>query len=149
MRYVVCILFLFAGASAYAEPWLCTLPDGRKEFSYEPESAKNRNCVDHPMSRGYVRSTRPAKRQAIKSSAGFPRVEPKTQEKRDVARREILQRELIEERRALAQAVRELTELKHSGVTSAAPTVAKQYEEKIRTHQANISAIEQELRIAG
>jgi hypothetical protein len=146
MRHALRLLFVLALAApaAYAEPWLCTLPDGRKEFSYEPESAKSRDCVDQPVSRGYVRRAPP--RDANASPAEFPRIEAATQKKRDVVRREILARELETERKALAGAMRELDEIKHARV---APAMVKHYENRIRVHQANIASLERELRVAG
>ena len=148
MKHVLWVLLLAASA-AQAEPWLCTLPDGRKEFSYERESASNRNCVDHPISRGYVRRAPPPGADPVSSPADFPRVEAKTQKKRDIARRDILERELAHERKALADAVRELGELKQARVAETAPTIVRQFEERIRTHRTNIVNLERELAGAG
>lgn len=148
MRRFLWALLALAPA-AYAEPWLCTLPDGRKEFSYEAESARQRNCVDHPISRGHVRRAPPPDADAQASPASFPRVDGKTQKKRDVTRREILERELAEERKALAGAIRELADLKQARVEQAAPTIIREYEARIRTHRTNIANLERELAGAG
>jgi hypothetical protein len=142
------VLLALAAPLAYAEPWLCTLSDGRKEFSYDAASASNRSCVDHPISRGYVRKPE-RERDVYASPADFPRVDAKTQKKRDVARRDILQRELAEERKALADATRELAELKQARVGTAVPAVLRQYEERIRVHRTNIANLEKELGGAG
>ena len=141
------VLLALAAPAAHASPWLCTLPDGRKEFSYDPQSAADRACVDNPISRGYVRRAPPPDRYG--TPADFPRVDGDTQKRRDVARREILQRELDEERRALQTAVRELAELKEARVGAVVPAVVKQYEERIRNHRTNIANIERELAHAG
>ena len=53
-RFALLPLMLAAASSAYAEPWLCTQPDGSRRFSYEPESARNPRCVDHPIASGNV-----------------------------------------------------------------------------------------------
>lgn len=145
--WVLLAIVLAAAPAAHASPWLCTLPDGRKEFSYDPQSASDRACVDSPISRGHVRRTPP--RDAYGVVADFPRVDAKTQKKRDVARRDILQRELEEERRALATAIRELADLKEARVGAVVPAVVKQYEERIRNHKTNIANIERELARAG
>ena len=146
MRRVFWVLLALGAPAAQAGPWLCTLPDGRKEFSYDPEVAKDPACVDHPISRGHVRRALPPSPYA--SPADFPRVEARVQKKRDVARREILERELTEERRALDNAVKELAEIKQ--VRSAgAPAMVRQYEQRIRGHQANITNLEKELARAG
>jgi hypothetical protein len=140
----VLLLLLGLAAPASAEPWLCTEPDGRKEFSYEPESARKPNCVDHPLSRGHVRRTPPPGVDRYASPADFPRISAKTQKRRDVARREILERELAEERKALAATIRELAELKQARVAANAPAV-KLYEDRIRTHETNIANLQKEL----
>jgi hypothetical protein len=144
MTRVLWIFLLLTASGAYAEPWLCTLPDGRKEFSYEPESASNKRCVNMPMSRGYVRATPSG---STEGSSDFPRVDRKTQKQRDAARRDILERELAEEKSALARTVAELEQVKRSRVE--APIVLRQYEERIRTHRTNIANIEKELGLAG
>src|SRR4051794_7902721 len=108
MRRVFWALVALTATAAQAEPWLCTLPDGSKEFSYEPEAARNRNCVAVPISRGYVRRAPARHPDAYASEAEFPRVDAKTQKRRDTARREILERELEEERRSLADATTRL-----------------------------------------
>ena len=145
MRRVFWVLLALAAPAAHAEPWLCTLPDGRKEFSYDAEVAKDPACVDQPISRGHVRRAPPRDRYGAQQD--FPRVDTKTQMKRDVARREILERELDEERRALSTAISELAEIKQARVS--APTVVKQYEQRIRTHRTNIVNLERELALAG
>ena len=146
MRRFLWVLLALAPA-AYAEPWLCTQPDGRKEFSYDPASASDRACVDHPISRGHVRRAPPPDPYLAQGS--FPRVDAKTQKSRDVDRREILQRELAEERRALAEAIRELAEIKQARIAASAPMIVRQYEERIRTHRTNIANLEKELAGAG
>jgi hypothetical protein len=143
MRRVLWVLLALAAPVAEAEPWLCSLPDGTKQFSYDIESAGKRNCVDHPISPGHVRRAPPPSPYA--SPAEFPRIDARTQKKRDVARREILERELAEERKQLAAAIRELAELKQARVAQTAPTMIRQYEERIRTHRTNIVNLEKEL----
>src|SRR5688500_12758502 len=133
MRRAVWVLLALAAPAAQAEPWLCSLPDGTKMFSYEPESASNRACVDHPISRGYVRRAPPPSPYAS-TREEFPRIDSTTQKKRDVVRREILEKELAHERKALAEAIREHAALKQARVSTAAPTIVRDYEERIRTH---------------
>lgn len=145
MRFLLWLSLALAACAAHAEPWLCTLADGRKEFSYELESARNRNCVDTPISRGYVRVV---PRRSADPLEGFPRVDAKTQKQRDVARREILERELDQERKALTDAIQRLDRLKQSRGDATAPAVVKEYEERIRTHRTNIANLEKELRFA-
>lgn len=139
------MLVLAAGA-AQAEPWLCSEPDGTQQWSYEPESAKKKNCVNHPIdSRGYVRA-RP--RDANKAIA-FPKVERGVQKERDLARRELLERELAEERKSLASAMRQLEEQRElrvkAGQAARLEEKLKPFQERIRVHLSNIANIEREL----
>src|SRR5688500_6187096 len=96
MTRVLWLLFGLAAPAAYAEPWLCTEPDGRKEFNYDPQSARKPNCVDHPLSRGHVTPVKP-RAEGYATPAEFPRINASTQKRRDHTRREILKRELEEE----------------------------------------------------
>jgi hypothetical protein len=119
-----------------------------KSFSYEPESAKNPRCVDHPIPSGNVWRVRPKSASIDAEPADFPQVDGKTQRKRDVARRRILERELAEEKKSLAAAIHELAELKQAriGLARAVPeSELKRYEERIRTHRTNIANLEREL----
>ena len=144
MKFVLSLLVALAAPAVYAEPWLCTEPDGRKQFSYDPESARTPGCVAHPLSRGHVTVTPPRKVAGDVTPADFPRIDAKTQKRRDVTRREILQRELAEEEKALAAAIRELAELKQARVAVTAPAL-RVYEDRIRVHQANIANLQKEL----
>jgi hypothetical protein len=146
MRRRFLLLLALAGFPAHAEPWLCAEADGTKSFNYDPESAARRECVDHPLSRGYVKRAAPRSADYA-SPADFPRVDTRTQKSRDVARREILKRELAEEQKALADAIREMAELKQARVGAAAPTATalKRYEDRIRVHQTNIANLQKEL----
>lgn len=146
MRRGFLILLAVAGSPATAEPWLCTEADGNKAFNYDPQSAQRRECVDFPLSRGYVKRAAP-RTDEYASPADFPRVDAKTQKRRDVARREILKRELIEEQKALAEAIREMVEARQARVGAAppAPAALKRYEDRIRVHQTNIANLQKEL----
>jgi hypothetical protein len=148
------VLFLCALAATFAavhpavaEPWLCTDADGVKAFSYEPESARNPRCVDHPVPSANVWRKR-ASDHYVGTPAAFPKVDARTQKQRDLARRQILERELAEEQKSLATAMRELAEYQQSRPVRQAsppPTQIKAYEDRIRVHQANIANLQKEL----
>ena len=130
---------------ASAEPWLCTDADGVKSFNYEPESARNANCVDHPIPSANVWRKRAP---SLQTPAAFPRVDAKSQRQRDLVRRRILERELAEEQKALAAAIRELAQFKQARVSYPGPPVrvdVKTYEDRIRVHQTNIANLQKEL----
>ena len=149
MKWILALLTLLAAPMAHAEPWLCTEPDGSRQFSYEPESAKKKNCVHQPIPSGNVWRARP-RDFSDERHASFPRVPKEMQKQRDVARREILERELAEERRALAEAMRQLDEQKTLRGKDSNPVRAdaglKPIQERIRVHMSNIANLEKELR---
>jgi hypothetical protein len=136
---------LVVAPQAFAEPWLCTGADGVKSFSYEPESARDKRCVDHPIPSANVWRNRPP---SLQSPAAFPKVDAKSQKQRDVVRRQILERELAEEQKSLAAAIRELAEYKQARVSYPKTPVGadlKAYEERIRVHETNIANLQKEL----
>jgi hypothetical protein len=84
--------------------------------------------------------------------AAFPRVEATIQKQRDLARREILARELAEEKKALAEAMRELAEQQRAATvarTAGGEDKLKQYRDRVRLHTTNIANLEKELGHAG
>lgn len=143
--------FVLLVSPAEAEPWLCTEPDGSKAFSYEPGSAGKKNCVHRPIPSSNVWRVRPRESLAERPE-GFPRVDAKVQRQRDVARREILARELATERQALADALRVLTEQRNAGpagkTSSDSDGRLKPYLDRVRLHAANVSNLEKELGLA-
>ena len=148
------LLFLaFAVPAAHAEPWLCTGPDGNKAFSYEPESARNKNCVDHPIPSSNVFRVRPRSEMRDERAPDFPKVDAKTQRQRDAARREILARELAEEKKALAEATKALAEQQRQSASKRRDAAAEDrlgpLRERIRIHMTNISNLEKELGFEG
>jgi hypothetical protein len=147
MWKVLLLLVLAFAPSAFAEPWLCADADGVNVFSYEPASARNPRCVDHPIPSGNVWRARPADSLA-RTPSSFPRVDAKSQKQRDAMRRQILERELAEEQKSLAAAVRELAEYRQARVAdpkTPTPVDLKAYEARIRVHQTNIANLQKEL----
>ena len=145
-------LLVLVSSSALAEPWLCTEPDGTKAFSYEPEAATRKNCKHHPIPSTNVWRTTP-REYAGERPGAFPRVDAKVQKQRDLARREILARELAEEKKALAEAMRALEEQQLAMAAARREPRAQErlrpYRERVRLHLTNISNLEKELDRAG
>jgi hypothetical protein len=140
-------LMVAAVHPAFAEPWLCTDAEGVKAFSYEPESARNPRCVDHPIHSSNIWRKRASDHDAG-APAAFPKIDAGTQKQRDLARRRILERELAEEQQSLARAMRELAEYRQARAVQPAsppPAQIKAYEDRIRVHQANIANLQKEL----
>jgi hypothetical protein len=154
MKWTCAVFFLLAIPAAHAEPWLCTDADGNKQFSYEPESAKRKNCVNYPIPSGNVWRAVPRGTDGTQAhrAHSFPKVDALTQKQRDLTRRQILERELAEEKKALAAAINELTEEKQRQAKAPRPQAdekLKPYAERIRVHLTNISNLEKELGVQG
>jgi septal ring factor EnvC (AmiA/AmiB activator) len=148
MMWKVAVLCTLASSIASAEPWLCKDEYGVKSFNYDPESAKNKNCVDHPIaSANHVRVLPPGAASARQRAAAFPKVDPKTQQRRDLARRQILERELAEEQKSLETATQQLATLEQSG--TAQEQYLKTYQDRVRLHQTNIENLRKELGRSG
>jgi len=139
--------FVLLAPPVQAEPWLCTEADGSKAFSYEPESARKKNCVHRPIPSANVWRVRPRESTAERPE-GFPRVEASVQKQRDLTRREILALELATERQALAEAMRALAEQRNARAAARAPDNEerlKPYRDRVRLHATNVSNLEKEL----
>jgi len=150
MKWFLAVIFAMAASVASGEPWLCNEPDGSRRFSYEPESAARKNCVHHPIPSGNVWRARPRTSDAEERPVDFPRVDAKTQKQRDATRRVILERELLEEKRALAEAMKLLAEQKRDlrGKDKSEARLEerlKPYQDRVRVHLTNISNLEKEL----
>ncbi|MGZ9012555.1 MAG: hypothetical protein ACXW2L_09860 [Burkholderiales bacterium] len=139
--WMVAMFFALAAPIAWAEPWLCTDEYGNKAFSYEAESGTKKSCVHHPIPSSNVVRVMP--RRSADDAASFPRVDAKTQKKRDLARRQILERELAEEQKSLEAAAQQLAEQKQVRRTPAESL--KPYEDRVRLHQSNIENLRKEL----
>jgi len=147
MIWKVAVLFVLAVPAASAEPWLCADQYGVKSFSYDPSSAKQKNCVDNPIpSANHVRP-HSAPTTAARRDAAVPKVDSKTQKQRDLVRRQILERELAEEQKSLAAATQQLAQVKERG---AAPDQnLRSYEDRVRVHETNIENLRKELGRSG
>lgn len=145
---VVLVMVLPPVPAAHAEPWLCTNAYGVREFSYDLQAAGMKDCVDHPIRAGNSVG-RKSRNDGARNDAAFPRVDARTQKQRDAARRAILERELAEERRALALAMRQLAEQQElrAKARSAGPVeeALKPYHDRVRLHSENIANLEKEL----
>lgn len=151
MKWKLAVPFAFALVlpaipAAHAAPWLCTNAYGIREFSYDPQSEGMKNCVDHPIAAHHnvVRET-----PREKYADSFPKVDSSTQKDRDTARRAILERELADEKKALAEAMQQLAEQKElrAKAKSAARNedTLRPYQDRVRVHLGNISNLQKEL----
>jgi hypothetical protein len=147
MKWQLAVLLLLTAQVAHAEPWLCTDRDGVRTYSYEPESAKRKNCVHKPIPSSNVWRKTPRIAREESKSPEFPTVDARTQKHRDADRRRILERELAEEKKALADAMKQLEEHKRVKSTNhaRAEDPLKPLQDRIRIHLTNIANLEREL----
>ena len=148
MTRTIALLLLLGIPMAHAEPWLCTDRHGNKAWSYDPASAAMNNCEHKPIPSPNVWRVRPRDEYSVQRTPGFPSVDAKTQAKRDATRRDILERELAQEKKALSEAMAALAEqqraVPHKRGTATEDTL-RPYRDRVRVHLTNIANIEKEL----
>ena len=148
MTRTIALLLLLGVPLAHAEPWLCTDPHGNKAWSYDPASASLKNCEHRPIPSPNVWRTRPRDEYGAQRTPGFPSVDAKTQAKRDATRRDILERELAQEKNSLTEAMAALAEqqrVQPQTRGAAAEDRLRPYRDRVRLHLTNIANIEKEL----
>lgn len=143
---------MLAMSAAHAEPWLCTDADGNKAWSYDPASKARKNCVHQPIPSPNVWRSRPREERAAAPAperpTAFPSVDARTQVQRDATRRGILERELLEEKKALTAAMSALSEQQRIAAQAGsrgADAALRPYRERVRVHLTNIANLEKEL----
>lgn len=150
MQWMWFLLAVLAAPAALAEPWLCTDAEGNQAWSYDPESAKQKNCVHKPIASPNVWRKTPAPGAELREKKpAFPVVDARVQKSRDQERRRILERELTEERKSLADAMKALDGQMHARNTGKggepATAALKAQEDRVRQHLNNIANLEREL----
>ncbi|SCK17327.1 DUF4124 domain-containing protein [Vogesella sp. LIG4] len=92
-------------------------------------------------------SSRPRKKNASagtsSDNAGIPAIDPGTQKQRDVGRRRILENELANERKALAQARTALQDAQQK--TGTRPEQLQRFRDEVTDRERNIDALNKEL----
>jgi hypothetical protein len=148
MIRTIALLLLLGIPVAHAEPWLCTDANGNKAWSYDPASATLKNCEHRPIPSPNVWRVRPREENGAQRTPGFPSVDANTQAKRDATRREILERELVQEKKLLAEAMGALAEQQRAQPQArgaAAEDRLRPFRDRVRVHLTNIANIEKEL----
>ncbi len=145
------MLALLVAAPAWGDTFKCVDANGRATYTNMKEETKGKNC-SVVMREVSVVPAGPATRSAAASPspAGFPKVDPATQKARDGARRKILEEELGDEEKALAQAKTELTEQEgiRTGDERNYQRVLdrlQKYKDEVERHQKNVEALKKEL----
>ena len=151
----VCLLAL--SCSAGAEIYECIEPGGTKLFTSDPKEAKAKGCK--AMNLGppnTVSSGKPAAQPASKSATAsptpkdFPKVDKDTQKQRDNDRRRLLEQELANEEKLLAQAKKELAEQESVRLGSEINyqrvlNRLEPYKKRVGLHESNVANLKREL----
>jgi Skp family chaperone for outer membrane proteins len=152
LRFLALSLVMAAFVStARAETCKYVDAEGRVIYSNTatspPKGAKKIRCFDDPTPKT---AQKPAPNSDAARKEAFPRVDERTQRKRDDDRRQILQRELAEEQNRLAEAQRKLAEaesLREGGERNYQRVLdrLKPFQDAIASHERNIESIQREL----
>lgn len=145
------MLALFAPLAA-AEIWECTDANGNKRFTNIEAEAKGCKLLKMPplTTVPTVKPQPPKPKTATPAPANFPRVDADTQRERDADRRKILERELANEEKLLAEARKELqaqesvrlgSERNYQRVLDR----LEPYKKKVRLHEDNVTNLRREL----
>lgn len=146
-RLTAAVLLLLASSTACAEIWECVDESGNKRFTNIRSEAKG--CKLLQVSTPNTVPA-PAKPQAKVAPRDFPRVDGETQRSRDVDRRKILEQELANEERLLAQARKDLAEQEAIRLGSERNYQRvldrlEPYRKKVKLHEDNIASLKREL----
>ena len=132
-----CALLLPAQADLY---WCVS--GGTSLLTSEPIAGSKCRLVDKdPKSKAGGKGAAAANKKIRPYSRDFPRVTAKVQQERDLTRRQILEYELLEQRRQLSMAQQVL----NGPQARRSDRIAKEYSIRSSIHELNIIAIEQEL----
>jgi len=136
---------------AWADTFKCLDTNGRATYTNMKEETKGKNCTVVMREISVVPAIQPARSAAATPSPpGFPKVDPATQRARDDGRRRILDEELANEEKALAQAKAELTQQEsiRTGDEKNYQRVLdrlQKYKDEVERHEKNVAALRKEL----
>ncbi|HXF68137.1 MAG TPA: DUF4124 domain-containing protein [Burkholderiales bacterium] len=146
-RPTLAVLLVLAASSAGAEIWECVDESGNKRFTNIRSEAKGCKLLNVGTPNTVPA---PAKPQAKVAPRDFPRVDGQTQRSRDVDRRKILEQELANEEKLLAQARKELAEQEAIRLGSERNYQRvldrlEPYRKKVKLHEDNVASLKREL----
>lgn len=152
MRSAILAWLLLLSAPAGADIYECMEPNGNKLFTSDPKEAKAKGCkamkLDPPNT---VSSTKPQpKSTSTPTPKDFPRVDKDTQKQRDTDRRRLLEQELANEEKLLAQAKKELAEQEAQRFGSEfnyqrVLNRLEPFKKKVALHENNVANLKREL----
>ena len=146
MRFVVLfVLFCAVSLPARGEIYECVDQNGTKRFTNIVADARGCKALNiGSVASAPAPQTAPAPKpqvrvpQAVTTPASFPRVERQVQRERDNDRRRILEHELVQEEKLLADAQKELSQRAHDGSDDS-------LQKKVRLHATNVASLRKEI----
>ena len=147
MRNLIAALLLASWASmAFADIWECVDESGNKRFTNLRNEAKGCKLLNV----GPPNTLPSSKPESKATPPGFPKVDGGTQKARDNERRKILEQELANEEKLLAQARKELEEqegmrLGNEKNFQRVLDRLEPYKKKVKLHEDNIANLRREL----
>ena len=149
VRSLILAGLLMASAAVRGEIYECLEPSGAKLFTSDPKEARAKGCK--AMNLGppnTVSSTKPQGKTP--PPPNFPKVDQDTQKQRDNDRRKLLDQELANEEKLLAQAKKELAEQESIRLGSEVNyqrvlNRLEPYKKNVALHENNVANLKREL----
>ena len=150
MRSLILAGLLMLSPAARGDIYECVEPNGAKLFTSDPKEAKAKGCK--AMNLGPPNTVSSAKPQAKAGPTppNFPKVDQDTQKQRDNDRRKLLEQELANEEKLLAQAKKELAEQESVRLGSEfnyqrVLNRLEPYKKQVALHENNVANLKREL----
>ena len=155
-RYVLLLFVpaLFGLTTAHADIYECVDANGIKRFTNIKAEAKGCKVLNISVPNTVPAPQAPqkggGKASATPTPPSFPKVDADTQRQRDIDRRHILEQELANEERLLAQARKELDEqeavrLGNERNFQRVLERLEPYKKKVKLHEDNVASLKREL----
>jgi hypothetical protein len=154
MRGLLLIVLMGMAPLVMGEIYECVEPSGGKLFTSDPKEARAKGCKAMNLGPPNTVSTgkpQPQGKSASQPSpANFPKVDQDTQKQRDNDRRRLLEQELANEEKLLAQAKKELAEQESVRLGSETNyqrvlNRLEPYKKQVSLHENNVTNLKREL----
>lgn len=150
MRSLILAGLFLLPCAALGEIYECVEPNGAKLFTSDPKEAKTKGCKAMNLGPPNTVSTAKPQGKAAPTPQNFPKVDQDTQKQRDNDRRKLLEQELANEEKLLAQAKKELAEQESVRLGSEfnyqrVLNRLEPYKKQVALHENNVANLKREL----
>ncbi|HKU71383.1 MAG TPA: DUF4124 domain-containing protein [Burkholderiales bacterium] len=155
MRSVILMVLLGMSHLVFGDIYECMEPSGAKLFTSDPKEAKAKGCKAMNLGPPNTVSTtkpqpQPGKAASQPTPTNFPKVDQDTQKQRDSDRRRLLEQELANEEKLLAQAKKELAEQESVRLGSEfnyqrVLNRLEPYKKQVALHESNVANLKREI----